>query len=144
VSDSHESARSAALTIKHVVPIGRDRALCGTPILPPGRPGSDPCVVCTALLLTTAEADRSLNSVSGGSRITATRYANSPAATRPASSPDDRAHRLFPAPRTQTGTFSGRSLVFHVRCSECRAVNDVPSLPTICYLCGCPLAVGRC
>lgn len=29
--------------------------------------------------------------------------------------------------------------LFHVRCHECRAINDVPPLPTICYVCGCPL-----
>ena len=29
--------------------------------------------------------------------------------------------------------------LFHVRCHDCQAINDVPSLPTICYVCRCPL-----
>ena len=29
--------------------------------------------------------------------------------------------------------------LFHVRCPDCRAINDVPSLPTVCYVCRCSL-----
>lgn len=43
---------------------------------------------------------------------------------------------LFPVP---AGRPVLRAPLFHVRCPECRAVNDVPSLPTICYVCRCPL-----
>jgi hypothetical protein len=29
--------------------------------------------------------------------------------------------------------------LFHIRCHDCQTANDVPSLPTICYMCRCPL-----
>ena len=29
--------------------------------------------------------------------------------------------------------------LFHIRCHDCQAINDVPSLPTACYVCRCPL-----
>jgi len=43
---------------------------------------------------------------------------------------------LFDAPVHQPQM---RANLFHIRCHECEAVNDVPSIPTICYMCGCPL-----
>lgn len=45
---------------------------------------------------------------------------------------------LFTAPAQQPQL---RATVFHVRCHDCQAINDVPSLPTICYVCRC--ALGR-
>lgn len=43
---------------------------------------------------------------------------------------------LFPAPAQAPQLCAP---LFHVRCPDCRAVNDVPSLPTLCYVCGLPL-----
>jgi hypothetical protein len=31
--------------------------------------------------------------------------------------------------------------VHHARCGDCGAINDVPSLPTICYRCGWPVGL---
>lgn len=43
---------------------------------------------------------------------------------------------LFPAPAQPLQLQAPQ---FHVRCHECRAINDVPSFPTICFVCQCPL-----
>ena len=43
---------------------------------------------------------------------------------------------LFPAPAEPPQL---RATLFHIRCHDCQAINDVPSLPTICYACRCPL-----
>ena len=43
---------------------------------------------------------------------------------------------LFPAPGQPQQLCAP---LFHVRCHDCQAINDVPSLPTICYVCRCPL-----
>lgn len=36
---------------------------------------------------------------------------------------------------------SAPALVHHVRCGDCGAANDVPSLPTVCYRCGWPVGL---
>ena len=43
---------------------------------------------------------------------------------------------LFPAPGQPPQLCAP---LFHIRCPECRAINDVPSRPTMCYVCRYPL-----
>ncbi len=132
MTDSHSSARPPGFTIGHIVLPGQDNALCGTRVPRDGVTGSDPCVVCTALRDTTA-GQRARAVDFRGPRITATRYANAPR--------QDAARRLLPL--SPGDTCSDLSPVFHTRCSKCHVVNDVPSLPTICYSCKAPLAAAQ-
>lgn len=56
----------------------------------------------------------------------------------PAASPE-----RDPAPRSGIRRAGGSALspVHHAPCGDCGAVNDVPSLPTVCYRCGWPVGL---
>lgn len=118
-SDSFESARCAAVTTKQVIEPGSNTALCGPRESHGSRKGSDACVVCTELVKTGAEL---------WDEVAADSY-------------DD--HE--PAPFGPTaGTGSGPlAPVLHIRCPACRAVNDVPGLPTTCFRCRTGLLLGE-
>lgn len=119
MSDSFESAHSAAVTIKPVVEPGSNTAVCGTRVSHGSREGSDPCVVCTKLVETGAELWDEVA----------------------ADSHDDHGPALFgPTVGTDSGPLAP---VLHIRCPVCRAVNDVPGLPTICYRCRTGLLLGE-
>jgi hypothetical protein len=127
MSASDESAHAAALAMRTVVPLGGDLASSGPPEAPGNMTGRDRCVVCTVV-----HVHRDLQQSMQGCRTTSTRpgKARMPAPEAPIQL------SLFPAPARPPVL---RAPLFHVRCPECRAVNDVPSLPTICYTCRRPL-----
>jgi hypothetical protein len=125
MSDSQESELAGAFTIKHFVPEGCDKALCGMRVPPGSIIGTDPCVVCTALLSGRASRTRD----EGNSRVTSTRYANSP--------------KCADAQHAVQVKASDPGPVIHIRCPACRAVNDIPSLPSVCYVCLWPLGIDE-
>ena len=122
MDDSQQFTRSAGMVSEHVVPLEGDCTMhCG--------PAAAKSMGAERPVFVVPLSQWSVAHLRDGSRTTPSQRMD--AKLRELA---ELAVQLSLFPEPSQSEYECASL-HHVRCPDCRAVNDVPSLPTICYAC---------
>ena len=122
MDDSQQFTRSAGMVSEHVVPLEGDCTMPGGPVAARSMGAERPVFVVSRSQWAVAQ-------LRDGSHTTSSQRRNAKLRESAESAVQ---LSLFPDPIQSEPECAP---LHHVRCPDCRAVNDVPSLPTICYVC---------